>query len=323
MNKLLIYIFRFLRKKYTGRPPIRTNLPLQPCEKDTNKSSELIYNLLSGDKPCMIARFGDVELLTAVNYLGVSAKKKDVIGYIQGKALGWWWDPFLVKRIRRNAGFFSNDETGLTRFSKMLIENMPLVDVLGSWVPEEKFFEKELKGAAKVDLYTLDPYFAEQPWTRALAGKKVLVVHPFTDTIQSQYEKRELLFKNPDILPQFELQTVRAVQSIGGVDNGFATWFDALDYMKAEIDKHDYDICLIGCGAYGFMLAAHVKKQGKKAFHLGGALQLLFGITGNRWEAKDYHPKYPYYTLMNEHWVRASEKERPATAKQVEGGCYW
>lgn len=52
------------------------------------------------------------------------------------------------------------------------------------------------------------------------------------------------------------------------------------------MDKIDYDICLIGCGAYGFPLAAHAKRKGKKAVHLGGALQLLFGIKG-----KDGKPK--------------------------------
>lgn len=84
-------------------------------------------------------------------------------------------------------------------------------------------------------------------------------------------------------MPDFDLITIKAVQSLGGGEQ-FQSWFDALDWMKAEIDKHDYDICLIGCGAYGFPLAAHVKRLGKKAFHLGGALQLVFGIRGRRWE---------------------------------------
>ena len=68
----------------------------------------------------------------------------------------------------------------------------------------------------------------------------------------------------------------------GGQCSQFNTWFDALDYMKSEIDKYDYDVCLIGCGAYGFPLATHVKHNGKQAIHLGGTLQLLFGIKGNR-----------------------------------------
>lgn len=46
------------------------------------------------------------------------------------------------------------------------------------------------------------------------------------------------------------------------------------------MDKVEYDVCLIGCGAYGFPLAAHAKRTGHKAIHLGGSLQLLFGIAG-------------------------------------------
>ena len=50
--------------------------------------------------------------------------------------------------------------------------------------------------------------------------------------------------------------------------------------MKSQMDQTDYDIALIGCGAYGFPLAAHAKRMGKQAIHMGGSLQLLFGIRG-------------------------------------------
>jgi hypothetical protein len=88
--------------------------------------------------------------------------------------------------------------------------------------------------------------------------------------------------------------------------------------MEDEIDKQTYDIAIIGCGAYGFNLAAHVKRTGHKAIHLGGATQLLFGIIGNRWESRD-----DFRQLINDFWVRPSMEERPATASQVEGACYW
>jgi hypothetical protein len=93
--------------------------------------------------------------------------------------------------------------------------------------------------------------------------------------------------------------------------------------MKNEIDKTNYDICLIGCGAYGFPLAAHVKRSGKKAVHLGGSLQLLFGIRGKRWENPNYHTQYNYAKLMNEHWVKPGEEEKPKNVNQVEDSCYW
>ena len=44
--------------------------------------------------------------------------------------------------------------------------------------------------------------------------------------------------------------------------------------------KFDFDVALIGCGAYGFPLAAKLKTAGKQAIHLGGVLQALFGIKG-------------------------------------------
>lgn len=161
----------------------------------------------------------------------------------------------------------------------MMIEDAKEVDLLGSWLKQEYYLDSYMHSTNKVSLLSLDPFWSKQPWTRILKNKKVLVVHPFVQTIERQYQKRELLFKNPNILPQFKLTTIKAVQSLGG-SNKFNNWFEALDWMKAEMDKVDYDICLIGCGAYGFPLAAQAKRKGKKAVHLGGSLQLLFGIRG-------------------------------------------
>ena len=121
-------------------------------------------------------------------------------------------------------------------------------------------------------------------------------------------------------MPKFEsLHIIKAVQSIGGVNNGFHNWFEALDYMKREVDNTEFDIALIGCGAYGMPLAAHCKDIGKKAIHLGGALQLLFGIRGSRWEDNSYEQK----NLMNDYWVRPLPSERPVEANAVENACYW
>lgn len=194
---------------------------------------------------------------------------------------------------------------------------MAQIDILASWLLDENKFEKELSHVYKIWLEYLNPYWSKEPWSRALKGKKVLVVHPFVDSIQKQYQRKTLLHKHPDTLPNFELKTIKAVQSIGGKCNeGFRDWFEALEYMKAEIDKTDYDICILGCGAYGFPLAAHVKRMGKKAIHMGGATQMLFGIRGKRWEEE-------YGEFMNEHWIRPSKEETPEVAIKIENGCYW
>ena len=166
----------------------------------------------------------------------------------------------------------------------------------------------------------LNPFFETKPWTRILENKKVLVISPFEKSIKKQYEIIDKVF--PDgIMPQFELKTIKAVQSIANNRVPFDSWFAALEWMESEIDKIDFDIALIGCGAYGLPLAAYVKRIGKKAVHLGGTLQLMFGIRCSRFD-NIYEP-YPWHNLYNEYWVYPDLDETPKNIEKVENGCYW
>ena len=139
------------------------------------------------------------------------------------------------------------------------------------------------------------------------------------ESIKKQYAQRAVLFENPEILPEFaSLTCIRAVQSIANQKTGFSTWFEALDYMKAEIKRTDFDIAIIGAGAYGLPLACYVKGLGKIAIQMSGATQILFGIKGKRWE------QIPEVSsLFNSHWIRPAESETPIKSRNVEGGCYW
>ena len=217
------------------------------------------------------------------------------------------------------SGFFPSNETNATQFCELMLEDMKELDVLGSWLNKEYYFKDYFKQAKQVVLEDLEPFFTPNPWTKALEGKKVLVIHPFAELIEDQYSKREFLFEN-NLLPKFELETIKAVQSLGGQSSNYSSWFEALEGMKNEIEASDFDICIIGCGAYGFPLAAHVKRIGKKAIHLGGSTQLLFGIIGKRWESFKW---YPYSNLFNEQWVRPGDNLKPQNAEQVEGATYW
>ena len=301
------------------------------CIKESQKSSDIIYEKLTSSEPCMIARYGSVELYALSNYLGIKKGWNSCVDFIRGKSEPWWWIPKRLFELKNNAGFFSADNIELVeKYCDLLLKDTDYLDVLASWVDKEVYLKKQLNRVDKIFLPYLEPYWAEKPWTRALEGKKVLVVHPFTELISHQYHNnRKNLFRNSQVLPVFELKTLKSVQSIGGDGNGFTTWFEALDWMKAEIDKIDYDICIIGCGAYGFHLAAHVKRMGKKAIHMGGATQLLFGIKGKRWEdsmygVKEWNLPYGFYTEMfNEYWIKPGQKERPLKADSVEGACYW
>lgn len=284
-------------------------------------SNKLLYKALLEDKPLMVARLGSTELACMVNYIGVknSNKYKSIKGYITSKTPEWWWNKSIINQMQNWSGFFPAQIPEIERFCEMNIHDLKRVDILGSWLKHESFFKEELSQSKKVMLEDLEPFFTETPWTKALEGKKVLVVHPFADTIEYQYTRRSMLFDN-NLLPEFELKTIKAVQSIAQEKTQFKDWFEALEFMKRQISEIDFDICILGCGAYGFSLAVYVKSIGKKAIHLGGVTQLLFGIKGSRWED---HIVYPYTNLYNEYWVRPGEHEKPKNANIVEGACYW
>lgn len=323
MQKKFIKLLKKLRRRYIERHDLPQPRSLNK-EMDPDIISSHIREKLLSPEPCMLSRFGAVEIGCVVNYLGIYHQKRKIIKYIKGEAFPWWWEEETMYPMRNNAGFFSATPELLKRFSEMMIEDMPLIDILASWRFEEEYFSKELQNAYKIDFEPYNPFWSDVPWTAALENKKVLVVHPFAETIQKQYLRKELIHKDPRVLPTFDLQTIKAIQTIGNQGDGrFETWFDALEFMKNEIDKMDYDVCLLGCGAYGMPLAAHVKRSGKKAVHLGGSLQLLFGIRGARWENSNYNATYNYSKLMNEFWVKPSATETPSKAQQVEEGCYW
>lgn len=328
MDKIGIYALKALRRLYSkcfASKAVGYDWGIT----DPDKASELIYNLLASGKPCMIARYGSTEMFAITNYLGVTAKHHSAWKYIQGKQFAWWWENNVKDQMTRWSGFFPSTEENLMKFGEMMVEDSKQVDILGSWLPDEETMIAGFKlDLTKVTLLSLEPYWSKNPWSRILEGKNVLVVHPFASLIERQYEKkREALFNDKRVLPKFELKTIKAVQSIGG-DCQFENWFEALDSMKAQMDATDYDIVLLGCGAYGFPLAAHAKRMGKQAVHLGGALQLLFGIRGKRWDNPDYGiqefgKQNAYKTLFNSSWVYPSPGFAPKNAAQVEGGCYW
>ena len=330
--KLKDIIIRVARKAY--RIVSRRKFYAPECDCDRQSSNDKIYELLASGKPCMIARFGTVEINCVTNYLCVHSDKsywERITDFITDNTSTPWWYDKIFYHLRINAGVIDANQEIAERFSERYLQDAPEIDLLACHQYYEKFMPLR-DDIQRVQLEMLYPFFVERPWTRVLRGKKVLVIHPFVDTIKSQYSRRELLFSNPDVLPEFELKTLKAVQTIAGTKSEFTSWFDALKYMENEIDKIDFDIAIIGCGAYGLPLAAHVKRIGKQAVHMGGGMQLLFGILGKRWTEQysgflHYRPgidiSLDYHPLFNEYWVTPGQNEKPKGSDKVDNSCYW
>jgi hypothetical protein len=314
INRIRRFIYKCLRKVFR----IGTRKKYLKIKFTGQKASDLIYDFLEKDAPCMIARFGSIELECVINYLGLSPNNiLNRLKSIRYENIYFGWAQSVKESMENNAGFFPVDNENLKKFSKLMLDCIPNVDILGSWLSNEMIIKDKIK-AEIVKLPDLEPYYHENPWSRVLKGKKVLVVHPFSESIKKQYLRRDKLFKNKEVLPEFELETITAVQSIAGNNCGYKKWFEAFEIMKNEIKQKEYDVAIIGCGAYGFPLASFVKEQGKKAVHLGGATQILFGIKGGRWDEHEIISK-----LYNEYWIRPSKEETPLNNNKVENGCYW
>lgn len=278
-----------------------------------NQANQFIYEKIISGNSFLAGRFGSTELLNIRSF--------DFGGFIGQK----YDKNFHFNHLCEWSGFFPNDISLLPKFVKEMKTACEEVDFLAVWFQAfEDYYIKTLMNKELKISYLLDfePWAGDIHWSAALKGKKVLVIHPFENAIRRQYEKRDLLFPDTDILPDFELHTIKAVQTLAGtVDPRFKTWFNALDWMYHEAMKIDFDIAIIGCGAYGLPLAAKIKKSGKQAIHLAGATQLLFGIKGKRWEENEafaYVRKY-----FNDNWIYPDAEDNLVNGNNVEGGCYW
>lgn len=276
----------------------------------TNETNERMQQLVQAGKPFAAGRIGGSELKAMVT--------------CQPEFKGDKEKAAMHNLLICLSGFFGPLED-LDRFSRLMEESLGTMDFMGVWYNQMEDYMLEHYAPKTVilgELSGLEPWYCpDNPWTKTLKGKKVLCIHPFKDSILAQYKKREHLFEGTDILPEFELRCVKAVQTLmDQKDERFPKWFDALEYMYEEAMKEDFDIALIGCGSYGLPLAAKIKKAGKQAVHMGGALQLLFGIRGSRWN--DFDKLIPFY---NEYWEYPMQSEQLTEGrnKSVENGCYW
>ncbi len=213
---------------------------------------------------------------------------------------------------------------GAAKYTALMSEAFKDADMIGIW-DNMHMGDALLKSqTTKEDVFVTDArsvegYSFDEPWTRALKDKKVLVVSPFSEAIRYQYDRRDLVWGDRNILPEFALDTEDSIWYYAGKrDERFKDWFEAYDYLYDRIMSHDFDICILACGYFGFALAARIKRAGRQAVHMGGATQLLFGIKGKRWDGKP-----GISALYNNNWIRPDAELKPSDDKNLDDGCYW
>jgi hypothetical protein len=227
----------------------------------------------------------------------------------------------------------------LTKFCQLYVEALKASDLIslphyGDQQGKETLmrnFQKQYCPTAPEIEYNImeDPFCLSDyanHWIHILRDKRVLIVSPLKQSIESQLPKiKDVYAKVPLMTPAWSSVAVvqspltqTAYESIGSVPDNL--WINELERIITEIDamQDQFDIAILGCGGYAMPLCLHIKSLGKASIMYGGALQLLFGIIGQRWEVMS-----KYRAVMTPAWIRPSNEEKPPIWKDIEGGCYW
>lgn len=281
-----------------GAPVART--PLAP-----DAAATAIRDALWG-RPgaALVSRIGAVEGLATYRFMNY--------GFI---------NPALRRQLALNAGFYYSSSSELRAFCELNCSALQGSSVVASWDSQGQAALLDRLGVAcpTVALRSLEPFWPGGDWLAARPGLRVAVVSPFVETMAMQ--ARVLA----QVHPQWHtggvmFSFVRSPLTNGEYVRapGEPAWMERVHAMRAQILAQHPDLVLVGAGAYGLALGELLRRDGLKVVIVGGALQLLFGISGRRWAER---PEYA--ALLNEHWASPSQGERPRGFQSIEGGCYW
>ncbi|QCG92158.1 hypothetical protein [Azospirillum sp. TSH100] len=268
--------------------------------------NHLIAGVIRDGRPAAIGKIGNSELRLALRWMSGSPVRFP----------NWLREEALV-----GPGVFPADDRTLGRFCEFWLERLGTLDLLGVWynAGEARVVREAAPEARCIGLEALEPYRFAEPWSHALAGRRVVLVTPFARTAAVQYERRHLLWSGkPTPLPDFDLRIVAAPFSPALVPPSHPDWFARCEDLASQLERSPFDVALIGAGALSIPLCAHAKRLGSIGIHTGGSTQVLFGIHGRRFDDDAL-----IAGLANPHWRRPLPEETPKAAGLVENAAYW
>ena len=276
---------------------------------EPNVAHHEICMAIKNARPFAVGRLGGVEASIMMWALGI----KPETGMLAPPLT------FLETQLgATNAGIRPRNKPSYRLFAKLCKESLAMLDWQGVWKTSyEAACLERLSPRQLVNVETLAP--SDTPgehWMDALEGKRVLVVSPFDATIRSQIPKLGGVWGKRGWAVNAEFKVVPFLYLID--ENCGETWWGVYQRIATVIEGADYDVGLFGCGGLGLLFAADAKRAGRVGIHLGGHLQLLFGIYGKRHLEQEW-----FRAMINQYWVRPDSSEVPETAQRVENGCYW
>lgn len=150
-----------------------------------------------------------------------------------------------------------------------------------------KYFNKcNYKNLKYISYHTINEntYFFEKIVLEKFINKKILIISPFCELMKKQLDKLKYLY-NKEINVEFCF--LNTYITYYDEDNNKYTniphnnFKETVEYYKSQINNIDFNIALLSCGSYAHFIGEHIKNINKKAFYVGGILQLYFGLYGD------------------------------------------
>lgn len=226
-------------------------------------------------------------------------------------------------------GVFPADVGFYLRYNDFYMSHVRNLDCIGLYLNDwDVVMEKPI-----IDFYQLQNkfiYYADQQPDRALddeerhcylpyfRDKKILIVCPFGKLLRDRAEKETFEGVWSKINKKwFYPEGVEALEFPYGfaraTQERYETVFDLCDEIINEIEKRPFDVALIGAGGLAIPIASHIKNMGKIGLDMGGHLQIIFGVIGQKWRnLVEWQESY-----YNKWWI-----DMPAEYKPEEDACF-
>lgn len=279
--------------------------------------SEEIMEAVNNSRPYCTGKLGSVEASCVVHKLTAKNQRN-------------WDTPGHAKTLRRalgeNAGIFPLHDLVLDRWVQEFVQSVSKLDSVLQWCPEygDSAIIQSFCPAARVyeSFGELEPFFIEKEknWFTNLKNKKVLIISPFKESIEHQIPNLGDIWQEDMSSIDFRIVKFPYSPFVSGKQED-KSYVHLLNRINKEIRSFPFDIAIVGAGGYSLPIIASVKDMGKVGVHMGGALQLLFGIKGRRWDSNDKFKDSQFYN--SEKWIRPLLQDLPENSVVVEGGCYW
>ena len=275
-------------------------------------TSEIFRQKLIEKRPFLAGKIGGAELL-ALEYGDHRLK-------FEMPSTWSWRRP--ARRLYNNAGFFPVEKSAFYSWSVGMKHAIASTDFLCAWQadPFLKLYENALIQSLAPQSYEIPMSLLGRDILPFIATYRWVVISPFVKTMQKQLPRMQ---KVNDPTGKWDIawdhlektcQFVRCPFQSHLEPSPYASWDDGLEKLTKEISLREFDLALIGAGAWSLPLGSRIKQMGKSAIHMGGEMQLIFGIKGKRWAN---------YNIYNSAWVDASPEEVPKNNNRIEDGCYW